>query len=512
MHGLSVAIYDQQGQALRGPNRTLYDLRFSSSLPGGFGRCALQVDGSARSLPLAAGQTLAVLLSGAVCWWGWIEDVQIAQQGGAERAAVLALGPWQQLQQRLVNQSWSNVTSTYILRDVLAAYCPDISQDYSQLSNSGVALTRSFVYETAARVVEEVCAGGDASQRPLLFAIWEPPGSRTRIGATGNLVRDSEMEQEETHWERNTDGIFYVTSHVVSPRYAWRFTEKVTGGLWQKQRFAVAASSSYVVDYWVYWTAYSGMSSEIRCDWYNAFNSYLSSSYAGALVSDGSTTGWQYGRGVVTAPGGAVECRLLIGGAVGSGGGSSRYYVVDDVRMYLDATNTAADTRPRAHLWSRDLSDYDYTLRTADVAAGVQTTETTRDLANAVLAKYGSSSFTAFAEDTVSQALYRRRDHLVQAGQVALADAQAQRDVYLGQHAWPGVEMSGFEVRRPGAVRTKRGLAVHPARLRAGDRLLIQDGRLAGTVIMLAEVSWANGVATCRPESYEDVTRVLARV
>jgi hypothetical protein len=31
-------------------------------------------------------------------------------------------------------------------------------------------------------------------------------------------------------------------------------------------------------------------------------------------------------------------------------------------------------------------------------------------------------------------------------------------------------------------------------------------------VILLAEVRWQDGAATCRPESYEDVTRVLARV
>jgi hypothetical protein len=95
---------------------------------------------------------------------------------------------------------------------------------------------------------------------------------------------------------------------------------------------------------------------------------------------------------------------------------------------------------------------------------------------------------------------------------VAQADAEAQRDVYLARHAIPGTEISGFSVKTPGAVRTVTGLPVDPVFLRAGDRLKIIDGQLAGTVIMLSEVEWSAGVATCKPESYEDVTRVLAKV
>jgi hypothetical protein len=512
MHGLHVAIYDQSGQALRGPARVLRDVQFSSSLPGGFDQCALSIEGGARSLPLAAGQTLAVRQRGAVVWWGWIEDVQIVQRGNVERAAVLALGPWQQLQQRLVSDEFSGAISSAVVRDALAGYAPEISRDYSRLDYSGVTLTRTYEHDRLANLVDEVCSLGDSSQRPLLFAIWEPPGSSARVASAGNLVDDSEFSLEELRWEPSDPSIEYVSSPVVSPPSAWKFPDGVEESLRHRRRFAVAASTVYMADYYVYFTAHENLVVYLRFDWYDASDTLISSDFTEGEISKGLSAGWQRVQETITSPAGAVDARVFFIGESNGGAGAASYLAVDDLLVYASASALEPDTAPRARLWSRDLTDYDYTLRTADVAAGVQTTETTRDLANAVLATYGSSSYTAFAEDAASQALYRRRDHLVQAGQVALADAQAQRDVYLALHSDPGLEVASFVVRRPGTVRTKRGLPVHPARLRAGDRLLIVDGGLAGSVILLAEVRWQDGAATCRPESYEDVTRVLARV
>lgn len=510
MHGLHVAIYNQAGQALRGPARVLKDVQFSSALPGGFSECTLEIEGGARSLPLAAGQTLAVRQRGAVVWWGWIEDVRTVQRGNVERASVLALGPWQQLQQRLVSDVFSGAISSAVVRDALAGYAPEISRDYSQLVYSGVTLTRTYEHDSLADLVGEVCALGDSSQRPLLFAIWEPPGSGARVASAGNLVDDSEFSLDELRWEPSDPSIEYVSSPVVSSPSAWKWPNGVEESLRHRRRFGVAASTAYMADYYVYITAHVGLTAYLRFDWYDAADTLISSNYTTGYTSDGSTKEWQRVQETITSPAGAVDARVFVIGE--SNGGASAFLAVDDLLVYASASALEPDTAPRARLWSRDLTDYDYTLRTADLAAGVQTTETTRDLANAVLAKYGSSSYTAFAEDAASQALYRRRDHLVQAGQVALADAQAQRDVYLALHAGPGLEVGSFVVRRPGTVRTKRGLPVHPARLRAGDRLLIVDGGLAGSVILLAEVRWQDGAATCRPESYEDVTRVLARV
>lgn len=511
---LNLVVYDQAGDIVRWrtPGMVVSDLQFSSSLPGGFGQCSFAVrQGRTRGLALAAGQALAVRRGLKTVWWGWIEDVRTNQAGSTEQSVVLALGPWQQLQQRLVDADIDDVISTHIVRDLLAAYAPDVSQDYSQLENSGVSLTKEWTKASLASVVEEVCATGDSSNRPLLFAIWEPPGSRLQVGTAGNLLPDPEMEFNEVYWTPGDPRITWVTSPYNSAAHSWKFPEGMSNGVFINDRITVAANTNYVTDHYVYWTAYSGMTSRFRVDWYDIANTIISSTYTTGISSDGVTTGWQRCIETITSPAGAVEAVVHCQGIVGSGGGAARYLCIDDVNFYLETANLSPDTKGRAHLWPRDLTDYDYLLRTADLEKGVEATTTTRDLANAVIASYGSSSYTDWAEDAASQALYRRRDALISAS-VALANAEAQRDVHLAVHAAPGVEMAAFTVARPGAVRTPQGQAVDPADLRAGDRLRIVDGGLAGSVIMLSEVRWKDGAATCRPENYEDITRTLARV
>lgn len=295
-----------------------------------------------------------------------------------------------------------------------------------------------------------------------------------------------------------------------SAQYAWKFIEGAQAAVIHKDRITVTPSTPYVVDWWWKATAHENMTMEARLDWYGEAG-YLSSSYVGQIASSGVATDWQQMIATVTSPANATQVVLMIGADIGSGGVGRAMYL-DDARLYVLTTVVVSLAQPRAYLWSRDLTTYDYILRTADLEPGLQRTLTTRDLANAVVAKYSTDSYTAVSEDAASEALYRRRDHLISAGSVALVNAQAQRDVYLSSHVFPGTEIGSFRVSRRGAVRTETGQAVDPARLRAGDRLKIIDGHLAGTVIMLSEVDWSDGVATCRPESYEDLTRVLARV
>ena len=298
----------------------------------------------------------------------------------------------------------------------------------------------------------------------------------------------------------------------MSAGHSWRWLDSASTNLRGKNRIVVTAGLTYVVDYQVYWTAYVSEGSS-RIDWYNAGNSLISTTYGATWTSDGETTGWQARSETHTAPAGAVDCALSVGVDVGDGGGTARYVAVDDIRMYLYTATLAPETKPRAYLWSRDLSDYDYSVRTAALQDALQTTTTTRDLANYVVASYSSSSFTAAAQDATSQAAYRQRDVLISAGSVGLADAQAQRDAYLALHKDPGEEVGQLRLVE-GSVLDKRGLAVHPCRLRAGDRLRVADGALAGTVFLLERVEYdaESGVVSVQPESYTDASRMLARV
>lgn len=516
--GLAVAIYDRNGLLMRWRGGTVQGsmrrLRFSTSVPGGFGVCTFDLAlSTARRWPVEPGYRCVVSLGQDVVWWGWVEDITNGQRGQREWISVIALGPWQQVNQRLISETYNDVNSTYIVRDMLAEYCPDISQDYSQLVNSGVPLTIDWTYRPLPELIKLACQAGDSVGRPLLFAIWEPPGSRVSVSQAGVLNDDPELEHLETYWEKGSDLLYYVTSQYTSPRYSWRWTETASGGIRHKRRIPVAASSSYVVDYWLYWTAFASMTAASRVDWYNAGNTLISTSYGATQTSDGTSTGWRAVTDTLTAPSGAVEAVLHITASVGSGGGSARFLGVDDVRMYLSTTELAPNSKPRAYLWARDLSGYDYGLRSAALADGLQVTTTTRDLANWVVAGYGNSNYTSAAQDTASQALYRRRDVALSAGSVALVDAQAQRDTWLTLHAEPGSAVGALRLAR-GSLLDNRGLLVEPARLRAGDRLRVLDGALAGTVILVESTEYdaEAGVVSVQPESYTDVSRMLARV
>lgn len=516
IRAVTVSVYDNNGNLVRWRGGAVRDnvrgLRFGTGLPGGFLGCQFEVAApTARHWPVQAGYRCVVRLGLDVVWWGWVEDIAARQRGGERWLAVQALGPWQQVTQRLITLNYADINSTYVLRDMLATYCPDVSNDYSELDNSGVPLTVNWQHKRLVELVKLVCDTGDAARAPMLFAIWEPPGSRVSA-SSGALNDDPELETNLLYYSKSSDYIYYVSSPVVSPRYSWKWSEGVTGGLTHLRRIPVIAGGQYVIDYQLYWTAYSGMTMEARLDWYNAGNTLISTTYTTTQTSDGISTGWRYVRDVVTAPAGAVEVRLGIGGAIGSGGGAARYACVDDLRMYGYSGAQSAETQPRAYLWSRDLSDYDYELRTGALGDALRLTETTRDVGNYVIAKYGGL-YTAAASNAASQARYRRRDVLLDAGSVAETEAEAQRDAWLGLHATAGREMASLTL-DGGSLRDRAGLGVHPARVRAGDRLRVQDGALAGTVVMVegTEYDGESGVVQVQTERYTDVSRMLARV
>lgn len=518
MRQITVAVFDASGNEVRwrggGRHASVRSLAFGSSLPGGFGDAALEIDmPAARRIPIEVGNVLELRHGLDVVWYGWIEDIKRKQAGARETVAVMGLGPWQLFQQRLVSMTIVDVISTYVLRDMMRLYMPELSIDASQLVNTAVPLTRTWSNARASELAKTVVDAGTSADETLLFAIWEPAGARSQVMQAANLLLDPELEHTDTYWVSSGEPYFIWSEGTYnSARYSLRMLEGATGGIYQASRVAVNASTSYVIDYWLKWSAHSGMTCSARFDWYNSLNALISTTYSTTQTSDGTTTDWMHIVETISSPANAATVTVHVAGSVGSGGGSARNQYVDDVRFYPLLTGLTADTLPRAHLWARDLSGYDYVLYTRYLQDGIELTETTRDLANYVLAKYGSSSYTAAAEDAASQTAYRQRDVVVDAGAVALADAQAVRDTYLARHSGPGTEVRQFALVDERALRLPRGGRVSPATVRAGDRVLIADGRLAGSVILLDQVRYDNGVVTCRPESYSDAARLLARV
>lgn len=514
MRNLDVAIYDASGNVVRwrggGAGSEIADLRFSSGLPGGFLEASFVVEApAARLWPVEAGHTCIIRRGHQIVWWGWVEDVERTQRGNRARLTVTCYGPWTVLQQRRSSPAYTTVESSAILITELGLNCTEISADSSQIANSGVPLTIDWDYHKVSEIVEAVCAAGNASDLALLFAIWEPAGSRTILGNTGNLAPDYSLELGGTEWEFSVgENSSFLGSYVHSGLLAAVFSDDDTDALKTIDKVAVSPSTAYILDYWHYWSVHSGMTVNGRLDWYTSGNVFISSTYLTTYTATGAASAWTQRIQSATSPGTAAFVEIWI---QVDNNGSSRWTAVDDIKFYLSVSSLAADAKPRAYLWSRDLSGYDYVLRTAGLDDGVRVVTTTRDLANYVVASYGSGSYTAAAQDASSQAAYRRRDEVAAAGSVGATDAAAVRDVYLARHKDPGTEVQGFSV-GPGMVRTATGQRVDPALLRAGDRLLITDGRLAGSVVMLESVVWENGLAQCRPEGYEDATRLLARV
>lgn len=510
---LDVAIYGSDGSSLlsdpTGARCDLASVRFSTGLPGGFLECNFTVSGSAAAMyAITPGLKVIVRWGRRILWWGWIEDISRAVRGRVWSKEVVCLGPWQEPQTRLAEtMTYSSVTSSSALVDALGNNCPNISADSSQIVNSGVQITIDWDWRAVSELVKLVCDTGNSSDLPLLFAIWEPTLEKARQGYTGNLTSDPELELTDTYWYL-VDGTYadWDTTNYHSATTCMLFAENANDALAHTAKIGVTASRTYTVTYWHKWSAHSSMICNTRVDWYTAGDVFISSTYGTTRTSNGTNTSWTERSDNHASPVGAGLARPMVQVIVGSG--ATRYTAIDDVTMVLTTTSLTIDTLPRAYLWARDLSSYDYLLYTQLLEAPLGETESTRDLVNYVVASY-SSSYTAAAQDATSQTSYRRRDYLVAAGNVGAADAAAQRDVWLAQYKDPRKEPGSF-VATYGAVRTAAGAIVEPVLLRAGDRLRLADGPSRGATIMLLSTEYRDGMMTCKPEAQEDMPMLLA--
>lgn len=512
---LDVAIYGTDGSTIlpdpTGARFDLQNVRFTTGLPGGFHECSFTIAGAAAALyALRAGLRVIVRRGRRVVWWGWIEDLERSVYGRVLSVTLKCLGPWQEPQQRRPQTlMFSDVISSSALAEALAAHCSNISRDTGQIVNSAVPITIDWDWKAISDLVKLVCDTGNSSGNPLLFALWEPTYERTRLGNAANLTSDPELELTDTYWYL-VDGTYanWDTVNYHSSQTCMLFAEFANDALAHTAKLAVLPSTPYTVEYWHKWSAHSSMTILSQVDWYTSGDVFISTTSAATYTSDGATTGWTQRQNSHTSPGTAALARPRVTVAIGAGSG--RYTAVDDVKFYLAATALTIDTLPRAWLWARDLTSYDYLLYTRLLTEPLSETETTRDLKNYVVASYSSSSFTGASQDAASQAFYRRRDHLLAAGSVSLADAEAMRDVYLATYSSTRKEPAGFAVPE-GAIRTAAGAIVEPVLLRAGDRLRLADGPSRGATILLLSTEYRDGVMTCRPEAQEDTPMLLAR-
>lgn len=505
---IDVTVYDSTGVQvvdLSGGRYEIAKLEFSTVLPGGFGELRMQLTGAAAHLwKLRSGLKIIVRYQRETVWWGWIEDVQQRIMGMTTVATdVVALGPFQQLRQRLFSGTYSGVEGSAVLQDILLSSCPDISHDHTNIQSTAVPISVAFTNRPVAELVELVARTGNQSAQRMLFAIWEPSYHRANLGPTANLLSDPGLEQGTTYWafSDNTD---WQTAIYRSATHGARWDSGETGQVNYKGRATVSASQPYAVSYWVYHSAHSNLEVYSRVDWYTSSDTIISSSYSTHHFSSG-TPGWVQYVDIFSAPATAATARPFVLAVVGSGTG--RMIVVDDVMMYLAPTTTPIDDKPRPYLWALDTTMWDYLLRLDQVSMGVVQTETTRDLANYVVVRYGGS-YTAAAEDSDSQALYRRRDLLVEAQSTGATEASMLRDTTLAYRKAPKRDIDWLTIPH-GALSTAAGWPVAPIRLRAGHRIKLVSSQLTG-IVLIKETRWQDGVVTALPERLKGIADLLA--
>lgn len=524
---LDVTIYGPDGVApLRDRSNARYALEglsFDSGLPGGFLSAGFTLrKPAAVNWPGREGLKVIIRRGSKVLWWGWIEDISRTQHGRIEEIGVKCFGPWQEVGQRMCSPSYTGTMyGDAAIGQELRLHCGDISTDFSQLAATGVNIAPlTWSNEYISELVKLVCNTGNDHQQPMLFAIWEPSyqapsQANNALTLNGNVEAGSGSPNNWTFATISGSPTgAWTTEAYHSPARSLRIlgTSGTTEGEWKQTNVPCAGSTGYTVDLWVSLRWVAGINFYAQFDWYTSGGSLISSSTC-PTVTDAEYSEWKRYVASVTSPGTAAKFTLRLRGTMpGSGFVGEKYF--DDIYVYRTGVAATIDSLPRARLWARNLAGAEYLLYTGALDDGLGVQSTTRDLVNYVLASYGSGpSFTAAAEDAASQAAYRRRENVIEAGQAASATvAAAMRDAYLAAHKGPKREPGAIDLGRPGALRTLHGGRVWPEDLRAGDRVRIADGPEAGTVLLLTRVQFSDGEVAATPERADDAAGMLAKV
>lgn len=506
-----IYLYDRSGNLVNDPLTSLdaaRGLKWRTGLPGGVWDASFSVPvRTAEVWRIRPGFRVIIRRGLARLYDGRVEDITVDLVDRGART-VLCMGWWQELRQRTGSWSWSATQPAYadeILTKVLGEATANINRNYDWVQSPALDLkpigwTRAALSE----IVADLLKYGDdqTPPRPWYFAIWptdEIGSINTFVESGEELVQDGAFETSS--WDSVTgpaNAYWSTATHAGTPGWTYASVSQgysagyIHAGSWSAltNLFAngdalshqsenlltgVVAGAGYTYDYWLRLIGPGDLTGRLEVDWYTSGDVFISTS-TDTLWTDNDTPEWKHVTGTFTAPGTAAKCRVRLYAARGATGGVPLVALFDDVHLYRTAsmTEVTRDDRARAHFWPKDTSAWDYEIRLEDVFDAFELRESTETLVNSVVAEYGTSSVTAAATDAESIAAYDQRDYVLSAGDVSATVAAKARDLYLSENKEPKVVSGSLRLAGP-LRRARGGLAVHPASVRAGDRIKILD-------------------------------------
>lgn len=537
-----IYVYDRDGRRVGDCLNILREHRnlvYSSALPGGYYQCSFE-------LPLAIRKWLSareafeidVKCGKQLAWAGRLTDpTWHSGDGGLRRFG--AMGIWAALQQRWLDSlaAETGETATGLLQRAFRLV-PFLSPNYAKWEETGFALGgKSWTRKDLQTITSDAVKLGDDQTPPRVWdlCVW----GRDSLPVETNVNVSVQAANDDAY--SNTSGSDQSYTDTVL-RTGW-----LTTGFYAGMIFAPGLER-YSKIKTAYLTLYGAgelgdvepAKLRIKAELSTSPADYSGGSwpYLRTMTTayvDWSPT-WPDVPGVVTS----VDISEVIQEWVNLStcSPSSRLNIIiygrddspNDTRKMFDSYEAAGANQPQLTITTGALTgmiwpfktsflprrvltlrDVHYWIRADQVLAGFNVVRSLAALENYVVVKYGGSSYTSAAEDSISQALYDRRDNdpseLDAGDDATLAIANNLRAAYLAEHAYPRWLAEGITLDR---IYNRGGWPANCALVKAGEIIALGDypafkrGEYRIFRIVKAQYSAESRRLTISPEKLQD--------
>ncbi|MBU0495674.1 MAG: hypothetical protein KKA73_13190 [Chloroflexi bacterium] len=499
-HDLHLYIYDASGNPILDPQGEIASFdppTIRTAWPGGFVDLRTSIQ-----RPITRPWTVAAPLR-CVCrhglktiFEGVIEDLAEQLRGPAESIDLAALGYHARLRSRQIHQRWCDMRLTEWQRPAatpaLAGYQPDLftfdHQDRLQyLAKDGVSIANGDY------VCERYMMPAGQTIKRIAFDYDLQAGAQS-----WGLVLYDENAGTPTLWSVAATGTGSVNHTLATPR---RYVDLL---------FISGAAQTGLGDGTIY-----GRFTNVKV------YSETGTITGGAIVADvlALVSELSVDYSAITDPALTLEPFLttgwrpladIVAQALAFGDASANTY-----GLCVWDSEAASDGLPQAHVSARDISDYDYLVRLADLEEF--TSDPSLDqLYNYIIVEYRDEqgrpawltpTDAATLTDATSVATYGQRDYVLRVDSESATTAQYLGERYLARHKDPVYKVC---MTLDWEIPDKRGVLQPACRVRAGERIRVAN-YLDGTTFFIAatEYNAATGRLVLTPDAPPDDAAVL---